>query len=89
MAHYQIQAEEHLSHTIQSTSPRKHSDITEHGSNTGNGHAFDIPHLEILENLAVVARCGNVPLPFVLRALVATATNPALDHPVCIILPRR
>jgi hypothetical protein len=65
------------------------SDIAASGSkeNTGNGHAFDIPHLDILENLAVGAHCGNVPLPFVLRALVATATNPALDHPVCIILP--
>ena len=39
MDHYQIRAEEHLPLTIQSTSPRKHADMTKHGSKTGNGHA--------------------------------------------------
>jgi hypothetical protein len=55
--------------------------------NNGSGHAFHVPHLEILENLALVVHGAIAPLPFVLRALVATATNPWLDHPVCIILP--
>jgi hypothetical protein len=55
--------------------------------NSGNGRAVQTAHLEILENLAVEARAGIVPLPFLLRALVATATNPALDQPVCVVLP--
>ena len=55
--------------------------------NDGKGRVIQIPHLDILENLAVDAHAGIVPLPFVLRALVATATNRVLDQPVCIILP--
>jgi hypothetical protein len=45
------------------------------------------PDLDIIDHLAVDGGDRTTPLPFALRALVATAVNPVADAPVCIVLP--
>ena len=47
----------------------------------------ELARLRILEKLALRSENGNVPLPFLMRVLVATATNTASQSPACIILP--
>ena len=47
----------------------------------------ELARLRILEKLALRSENGNVPLPFLMRVLVATATNTASQSPACIVLP--